>query len=93
MDGPPFLCPMISRGAKYWSTEKFTGQDRTVKSRLIHTPQFLSVGKNALTLSLDSTLLIRTLSMALSMVLSYLGPSLLGRPPALHHPTVKRSTG
>ena len=63
VNGPPFLCPMISSGAKYWSTEKFTGQDRTVKSRLIHIPQFLSVGKNALTLSLDSTLLIRTLSM------------------------------
>ena len=73
VNGPPFLCPMISSGAKYWSTEKFTGQDRTVKSRLIHIPQFLSVGKNALTLSLDSTLLIRTLSMppSVSVVMGF----------------------
>ena len=67
MNGPPFLCPMISSGAKYWSTEKFTGQDRTVKSRLIQTPHCLSPVKKALTFSLDSTPLLRTLSMSPSV--------------------------
>ena len=67
VNGPPFLCPMISSGAKYWSTEKFTGQDRTVKSRLIQTPHCLSPVKKALTFSLDSTPLIRTLSMSPSV--------------------------
>ena len=67
VNGPPFLCPMISSGAKYWSTEKFTGQDRTVKSRLIQTPHCLSPVKKALTFSLDSTPLLRTLSMSPSV--------------------------
>ena len=73
VNGPPFLCPMISSGAKYWSTEQFTGQDRTVKSRLIHTPHCLSLVKKALTFSLDSTPLIRTLSMppSVSVVMGF----------------------
>ena len=73
MNGPPFLCPMISSGAKYWSTEQFTGQDRTVKSLLIQTPNCLSLVKKTLTFSLDSTPLIRTLSMppSVSVVMGF----------------------